>query len=636
MEMGFTLDMCACILLLVLIFSHFQNELWTISDRVFSFVLIACFIASTTDAIHRFIDGNQGISQWFFEIINICYFLSRNATPFFYLFYIITLMDGGNTIRKKSSFWWLYLPMIVDVSIILSNPLTDYVFYYDENNFYHRGEYIGGLYFIAAYYLVLGLVFVVKYQHVISVDKQRAFYFFFPISVMAVLIQMVYPAFAVEMFATSICLLLLMFTIQRKEEIIDGSTGLWNRVLFMQDIHRFFYNKVTFSIINIEMTNLHVLNETMGWMAVDGIIKETAQYIKKFRSQCDGLYSLGNGKFNLIFLSKTIKNAEKLAEEINKRFRKSWKYNEAELKLSVKVSTIKCPEEVSDKDDLMEFIDEFDKRKVSRNRVLHMNDFDKQKVRHRRELEQIIEKAWNEGNFEVYYQPIYSIKEKRFTSAEALLRLKDEKYGFIPPDEFIPVAEENMSILKIGKFVLESVCEFLIQNNLKEKGIQYIEVNLSVIQCMQVDMPEQLMEIIKSYGVKPQQINLEITETATIYSPETVLKNMEILRKNGIECSLDDYGSGNSNLDYLLKFPFGLIKLDKGIIGDSNVDQKRKIALVHTIEMLKEMGYHIVAEGVETKEMVEALSEMGCQYLQGYFFSRPVPAEEFLKYLSEA
>lgn len=298
------------------------------------------------------------------------------------------------------------------------------------------------------------------------------------------------------------------------------------------------------------------------------------------------------------------------------------------------VMVIHCPEDISDKDLLLKFIHDFDKKASSAGRVLHFSDFDNHGVHRKKELNHIIENALAENRFEVYYQPIYSIKEECFTSAEALIRLHDEQYGFIPPDEFIPVAEENMSILIIGRFVLETVCNFIASGRLKELGIKYIEVNLSVVQCMQTDMAGQILEIVNRYGIDPGQLNLEITETATLYSPETMLHNMETLNKNGIRFSLDDYGSGYATLSYLLNFPFSLIKLDRGIICAHDGEPQKWIALKYTMEMLLEMGYEIVAEGTETKEIVEDLSRRGCHYLQGYYFSKAIPAATFLEYIT--
>ena len=207
--------------------------------------------------------------------------------------------------------------------------------------------------------------------------------------------------------------------------------------------------------------------------------------------------------------------------------------------------------------------------------------------------------------------------------------------GFVSPDEFIPVAEKNGLIHMIGEFVFRSVCKFIINNKLWEKGIEYIHVNLSVIQCMQEKLYEQLLGIMDFYGLDYKYIELEVTETAAVVSSDTLMINMKQLMEKNMSFALDDYGMGYSNTTSILKYPFHTIKLDKSIVWAAMKDDKARKLLQHTIAMFRDMGIELVAEGVETKEMAAMLSKMKCDYLQGYLYSKPVKAEEFLKLLQD-
>lgn len=179
-----------------------------------------------------------------------------------------------------------------------------------------------------------------------------------------------------------------------------------------------------------------------------------------------------------------------------------------------------------------------------------------------RDIDSIIENAITHKLFKVYYQPIYSIKDKHFNSAEALIRLFDDKYGFISPELFIPAAERSGAIHRIGAFVLDEVCRFISSEDFKKLGIDYIEVNLSVAQCMRNDLSEEILDIMKRHNVSSESINLEITETAASYSQENLVENMNELSASGIGFSLDDYGTGYSNMDRVSSMQFDIIKLD--------------------------------------------------------------------------
>jgi len=247
-------------------------------------------------------------------------------------------------------------------------------------------------------------------------------------------------------------------------------------------------------------------------------------------------------------------------------------------------------------------------------------------------MDTIIESALSNKRFEVYYQPIYSVKEKKFHSAEALIRLKDEKYGFISPEVFIPVAEKSGAIHKIGDFVLEQVCAFIASDEYKKLGMSYIEVNLSVVQCMQPKLANHIMEILTRYGVRPEQLNLEITETAASISQQALEDNIKDLTNMGMKFSLDDFGTGYSNMQRIVKLPFDIIKLDR-TFTELYDNPKLGIVLTNAINMIKAMKMKIVVEGVETEEMLKLFSELECEYIQGYYFSKPIPREEFVKFI---
>lgn len=242
---------------------------------------------------------------------------------------------------------------------------------------------------------------------------------------------------------------------------------------------------------------------------------------------------------------------------------------------------------------------------------------------------QIMKNALANGTFQVYYQPIYSTSQEKFHSAEALIRLYDNELGFISPEEFIPMAEKNGMILKIGEFVFRTVCRMMARERIWEKGIDYIEINLSVVQCMQEDICEMLYGIMDEYDIPYSCINLEVTETTI--AKDVLWDTMERMTVGGVTFSLDDYGTGYSNLTNVIKYPFHIVKLDKSMVWYAMENETAMRALRHTVAMLQDLDMCIVAEGVETKEQKDILQEMGCEYLQGYYFSKPVPEKEFLE-----
>ena len=240
--------------------------------------------------------------------------------------------------------------------------------------------------------------------------------------------------------------------------------------------------------------------------------------------------------------------------------------------------------------------------------------------------------AFSKGNVEVYFQPIYSNSDLAFRSAEALVRLKDNNGNLIYPNDFILDMEHDGRIVELGKIVFDQVCKFISENNMEELGLEYIEVNLSAVQCMQENLAEIYISIMEKYKINPKYINLEITETAQS-TRFILLKNMEILKQYGVSFSLDDFGTGNSNLNYVIEMPVKIVKFDKTMVNSYFENRIASFVMNSTIDMIKGLGHKIVFEGVETEEQITELSSMKVDYIQGYYYSKPIDMESFVKFI---
>jgi EAL domain-containing protein (putative c-di-GMP-specific phosphodiesterase class I) len=257
------------------------------------------------------------------------------------------------------------------------------------------------------------------------------------------------------------------------------------------------------------------------------------------------------------------------------------------------------------------------------------------KMRQKESMKNEIIRAMEENRVEVFYQPIYSTSERRIVSAEALVRIRNVDGSILPPGEFIPIAEETGLIAGLGERVFEKVCQFLKESPALQLGIHYIEVNLSVAQCEQRDLAERYIRIMEQNQIEPWWINLEITETASVQTKNMLLKNMDELINFGVSFSLDDFGNGQSNLDYIIDMPVSVMKLDMNMIRAYFEDLKARFVVQATIRMAHDMDLMVVAEGVETKEQLDTMAEQKIDYIQGYYFSKPLPADEFIAYLEK-
>lgn len=244
-----------------------------------------------------------------------------------------------------------------------------------------------------------------------------------------------------------------------------------------------------------------------------------------------------------------------------------------------------------------------------------------------------IRAAMNEDRVMIFLQPIYGTKKRRIVSAEVLTRIAREDGTYLMPDTFIPVAEEMGFIEELDTIIIKKACEFIKKYDITSLGLTHIEVNLSVRSGEKKSFVNTCRRVIKSCRIDPTLINFEITETAVLSRKAKLLSNMSQLISKGFNFSLDDFGCGESNLTYVIDMPVTIIKFDKNLIDSYSKSAKAQTVIKWMVDLAHEMGMKTVSEGVETEEMFSDMNEIGIDYIQGYYFSRPLPVGKFVAYV---
>ncbi|MGN0715255.1 MAG: putative bifunctional diguanylate cyclase/phosphodiesterase, partial [Anaerovoracaceae bacterium] len=240
----------------------------------------------------------------------------------------------------------------------------------------------------------------------------------------------------------------------------------------------------------------------------------------------------------------------------------------------------------------------------------------------------VMETALAEGQFVVYYQPKYCLKDSSMAGAEALVRWIHPEWGFMSPGEFIPLFEKNGFIPSLDRYVWEKVCAQLKDWKAKGYPVVPVSVNVSRADVYQPHLADTLLEITRKYDVEPSLLHLEITESAYAENPGQIFATVDQFRKLGFTIEMDDFGSGYSSLNMLNQMKLDILKLDMEFIRNELAKPAEQSILHYVISMAHGMGLVVVAEGVETREQVERLQDIGCDLVQGYFFARPMPAAE--------
>ena len=249
---------------------------------------------------------------------------------------------------------------------------------------------------------------------------------------------------------------------------------------------------------------------------------------------------------------------------------------------------------------------------------------------HQASLEATMQKAVEQRRFETWFQPIMNLATGRFDTAEALIRLRDESGDLVRPDEFIPLAETSELIGSLTWIVLEDSCRLLSSGKAPE--LKRVSVNLTARQLLQRDLARKAIELIKCYGLEPHQIKFEITERTVAENPDIVAETMAQLSEMGFDFMMDDFGTGYSNLSSALNMPFASVKLDKSLVDNITTDDRSRMMCELLVPFFHHLGQTVVAEGIETKEQVEAAVEQGVDFIQGYYYARPMDREALVEW----
>ena len=630
-----------CISLILIVFYFQKHQIATLQNRAYFFYTSCLLITAVLEICITFITRAQlAYPVWLVWLLQCIFFTIRKSLGLIFAIYAIGLSE--NFYEQKRSYRilltsFLCVPYFAALLIIWISPLFAYVyplaFLVDVNgmplmNF--RAGWFNFLYAIGGFYILFSIIFVYFQKKSVQTSKRIVLYLCAIIAFVAVIIQMEFPDLAIESLALSIASLIFFFYMQNPEELIDSVTRIFNQLAFIKITTRYFRKNIPFTCVSVLIDDTVFLSRTFGISQLNNFLREVANFLRDAFT-FDSSFCINQNCFTVIIKNPTEKKVKEVVERLQLRFQMNWFYDSVELKLYIRECVIECPRCAKKSEEILDILNLVATDERYKQPIVYANEIDLEYKRRNDYIEYALKNGITQNRFDVYYQPIYSTADRRIIGAEALIRLRDEKGRFLSPEDFIPIAEKSGTILRIGEYVYESVCRTISQIDLEEYGIKKIDINLSVAQCMQEILAEQILSIQSIYQIPTSIINLEITETAAAHSPEILLHNMERLAAAGFELSLDDYGSGYSNMNYMLNLPFKMIKIDKYIIWSAFSDERAKKALTATIQMIKSLGMTVLAEGVEDRSQALMLEELGCDYLQGYFFSRPVKKLEFLE-----
>ncbi len=610
------------------------------STKVFGCMLAVCLFNLVSDIVTYFTLINHSfISQTLNRFLHIMFIGSIELIAvmlFLYVFYL----SGAQKRLSALQMAICLLPFVVAAAASSFAPIYYEV---DENGAYSHGPMVTILYVAIAVYIGASYVILLRkntekfHADVLSDYRKAKISIAVGLSMVTVMALVQLITKYVLISAVGICLMVLYIYIrfENPSRYIDEETDTLNRSAFHIMVPEMLARKKTFWLVAFSVDENEQISKSMGYEQMKVILRSAAEKLKDIVPR--SMFFHTGAESLTMFITDPAQLEALLKRTGNGGF--EVEYGSGKFTPQYHLTVIECPKYASTSDevyDTLEYVLSC-RYNYDNGNVFYVDESTIKDANYRKNVLAVLTKAVQNKAFDVVYQPIYSVEDKRFSSAEALVRLQDcGELGFISPEIFIPMAEEQGMIDKIGGIVFEKVCGFASKNKLWEKGIKYIEVNLSGMQCVNPSLPAQLTSVMQKYGIEPKFINLEITETASVDGGELLDANMDRLRSLGCHFSMDDFGTGYSNLSKMAQVKFELVKLDKSLVWPAFGENSKgpMVILNNCISMILQLGSHIVAEGVETKEQADYLTQRGVTYLQGYYFSKPIPEGAFLEKIS--
>ena len=626
--MNISIQICGLFILsLILIFFIQQKKLRLKTTNAFFLILIVAIVSLCLDILSIVALNTPALPDTFIKAVCKLYLTSLIGVGYSGINYVyVVIYSTRHKWYKTLKYSYLSLFILGGLTIFIL-PIN-YICDPDKSLCYTFGPSVIATYVMAVFFMLSIMSIAFLQRQNMNQLRNEAVEIWMTLWICAAAIQFVNENFLIVGYASAIGVSIIYILLENPQTNIDRQTGLFNQGALIQYIRQLYEEKDTFSAIWFIIDNSfqrHVDNSSSHSIDIE---------ISSFLSESTDGIVFKNSEDEYILIFKNDTTALSHLELIEKRMKQGWG-KDRQIIVPYNYIYISRSDIVDNYSQLLHLTRfarinhngyvEGNHIIITENIVNDMNTFIS--------TEAFIRDAISDDRIEIFYQPIYSTKDSAFTAAEALVRIRDKEGNIIPPGRFIDVAEKNGSILQLGEIVFEKVCSFIENNDMKKMGLHYVEINLSVVQCAYENLADTFISIMEKHNIEPGYINLEITESASTNAKRTLLNNMKTLINYGVNFSLDDFGTGQSNLNYIINMPVVIVKFDRQMSMAYFENGKAKYVMDAAMHMIHGLKLQIVSEGIETEEQYREMERLGINYIQGFYFSKPLPEQEFIHFL---
>lgn len=621
----------AALICLVLIIFHYvsRRRVDNTSNRVFLFFIITGTLDVFLDYICTLMMMEQTPAyREIMKVLLTLLFIIQVMFPYGLYLYVKALRRADFGFEKLIGF--NIIPTALMELMVIFNVYTGWIFRVSEQGEYIRGPLYQCVYLYALIFGVIVLVSSLIHYKEFGFRKICVIWEFIGLMCASVVVQGLHNELLTTGYGISLGMMILFLTLNHPSEYLDVLTNVFNIQGFLEWSREAFKRKKAFHIISVDLQQLKQVNTLFGTDAGDAFLKEIVRVLQNILNT-PYIYRVSSKRMLMVTFSlaeyENVRNraAEYLKTDIS--------INGEKFGLSAIICGITNASDLQNSDTLLSYVSYLVSlaNLCETTLIIQSSEQTYKGFQYSIEIEQYLRAAIEEDLFEVNYQPIYSLEKKKFVSVEALSRLRHPVYGYISPDIFIESAERNGLISQLEYLQFQRICRFLDQHRELLEKIETIKVNISPSDLLNVDFADRFVKIIRQYHLPFSCFQFEITETMATEYNDKLYQMIDQTTKYGIGLCLDDFGSGYANLDSVFKLPVSAIKLDRTLLNGLLTDEKKQLFYKNVTALFKNMGYRVIAEGVEKEEELKLMETWNVDMIQGYYFSKPLGEEELLR-----
>lgn len=627
-------EICALIFLFIVTVRFFSLRRFPgLLTKVFGILLCICLIDISLDLIGSYtIEHANDLPDWVNYAVNIPFYSMQVLMPVFLMLYIIWLADLR--FRDKPQLAILLLPAMFFVALVIFDPFTDGIFYIsvvDGIRVYTRGPMFDSLYIGTILYFIIDLVILfTRKKHVRKIEF-KVIIGFMMINLLAMTLQYLMTDVLLTGVGIALAMVMMFLILENPESKIDYVTGVFDNSAMLMYLSNMITDKKRLFLVAVDLSDVRRVNSSYDVWTGNEALHEAGAYLLKFGNRKTWIFKMTGPR--LLCITDNKNDYESIINGVEKRFYDPWETSKAQVYIKATIryyantNFFSSPQEVVNFIDLtydsMDHLDQGTCRPIDSEILNRAKRF--------KEVEAALRSALVlKEEFYLNIQPIYNTEAGRFESAEVLLRFNSKEFGMIPPNEFITVAERIGLIFDIDRMVVRKTCRFIQTHpELSEAGVKFLQINLSASEFVK-NIYDEISAIVREYDVDPRSICFEVTETAATSDPEILQEFMDDMISDGYRFALDDFGTGFANLMQTVSYPFELIKIDRDFLLSDN--SRSMTMFDDLLRMFPRMELETITEGVETEEQSKRVTGLGGKYIQGYYYSKPLSEEDFVRF----